>query len=119
MRRLREERDPFNNNHEQGRQPLRFGNGNAKVPAGVFTFSLSAGHTCPFARECLAKAAPRTGTITDGPHSSFRCYAASMEARHPSVRKARWHNLRALRAAGTTEEMARLILDSLSPFAGV
>ncbi|MBN9520831.1 hypothetical protein J0H58_20310 [bacterium] len=40
-----------------------------------------------------------------------------MEARRPSVRHARWFNLRALKKCKTTEQMARLILDSLSSFA--
>ena len=40
-----------------------------------------------------------------------------MEARRPSVRRARWHNLRLLKACRSRDEMAHLILDSLSPFA--
>lgn len=99
------------------RLPLRFGRGNMKVGDDVYTFSLPAGWTCPGAKHCLARADPNNGTITDGKRAEFRCYAASMEARHPSVRRARWHNLRQLRRARTREKMARLILDSLSPFA--
>lgn len=99
------------------RQPLRFGQGNAKLDAAVTTFSLPAGWTCPFAAACQSKADPETGRIRDGRHASIRCYAASMEARRPSVRRARWHNLRALRRCKSTAAMARLILDSLSPFA--
>src|SRR5262245_2909255 len=49
----------------------------------------------------------------------FRCYAASMEARRPSVRDSRWRNFSLLKKARTKEAMGRLILDSLSPFAGV
>jgi hypothetical protein len=100
------------------RQPLRFGHGNAKLDSAVFTFSLPAGHSCPFALDCLCRANRETGTIRDGPQTRFRCYAASMEARHPSVRRSRWFNYEALRGCRSTEEMTELILDSLSPFAG-
>jgi hypothetical protein len=97
---------------------LKFGRGNAKLDDAIFTFSLPAGHSCPFANECLSRADRHTGRIKDGPNTSFRCYAASMESRHKTVRDARWHNLEALRACGSKDEMVALILDSLSPYAG-
>jgi hypothetical protein len=97
---------------------LRFGRGNAKLDDAIFTFSLPAGHSCPFAQDCLAKADRFTGKVRDGADISFRCYAASMEARHRNVRDARWHNFELLRACGSKDDMVRLILDSLSPFAG-
>lgn len=99
------------------RRPLTFGNGNAKLDAAIFTFSLPAGYCCPFAKDCLSKADPATGRITDGTDTKYRCFSASTEARR-SVRNARWHNANALRACNSMEEMAALILDSLSPFAG-
>jgi hypothetical protein len=105
-------------NKSRERKPLRFGSGNAKLDAAIFTFSLPAGHTCPFAKDCKAKADRHTGKLQDGPETEFRCYAASMEARHSSVRTSRWHNLQALRGCRSKEEMVALILDSLSPFAG-
>jgi hypothetical protein len=102
---------------KEERKPLRFGQGNAKLSSAVTTFSLPAGHFCPFANECRSKANRQTGRIKDGPNTTFRCYAASEEMR-PSLRRARWHNADALRSCETKEEMAQLILDSLSPFAG-
>lgn len=98
---------------------LRFGHGNSKLDAAVFTFSLPAGHFCPFAGACLAKADKDSGRIKDGAQTLFRCYAASMEARHANVRGSRWHNAQLLLACKTTAEMVSLILRSLSPFAGV
>src|SRR5262249_26870547 len=83
----------------------------------IYTFSLPAGHFCPFAHECRSKASRADGRITDGPNTQFRCYAASEEMR-PSLRRSRWHNADALRACKTKDEMVQLILDSLSPFAG-
>jgi hypothetical protein len=104
-------------NQRRGRQPLKFGRGNGKLPSGVLTFSLPAGHFCPHARRCLSRADPVTGRLADGPDAQFRCYAASGEAWAPSVRAARWHNARLLRACRSRAEAVRLILDSLSPFA--
>jgi hypothetical protein len=74
---------------------LKFGHGNAKLPNSTMIFALPAGHTCPGALHCLSKADPATGKITDGPHTIFRCSAASEETR-PTVRDARWHNHRLL-----------------------
>ena len=102
--------------HEQANGPLRFGNGNAKLSPGIFTFSLPAGHSCPFALACLAKANRQDGTINDGRSARFRCYAATSEARHSSVRQSRWRNFSLLKSCGSKREMTRLILDSLSPF---
>ena len=101
------------------RRRLKFGHGNAKLDPAVFTFSLPAGHFCPFAHECQSKANRDTGRIKDGPHTEFRCYAASSEARSRTVRDSRWHNAELLRACRSTEAMTALILDSLSPYAGV
>jgi Gene product 88 len=106
------------NVHEQKRRPLRFGNGNAKLNPAILTFSLPAGHACPHAKDCKSKAHRTLGTIRDGSQTTFRCYAASMEARHGSVRRSRWHNYDGLLACSSAPEMTRLILDSLTPFAG-
>ena len=101
------------------RLPLRFGQGNSKLGAAVSTFSIPAGYTCPEDGSCKSKSGRETGTITEGhksPETDFRCYAASMECRRPTVRRARWHNYDLLRSCGTVAETAALILDSLSPF---
>jgi hypothetical protein len=86
---------------------LKFGHGNAKLPNTTMTFALPAGHTCPGALHCLAKADPATGKITDGPHTLFRCSPASEETR-PSVRGSRWHN-HALLAGLNTGGMVELL----------
>lgn len=70
-----------------------FGRGNAKLPDSTLTFALPSGHTCPGARDCLARADRTTGKITDGPGQTFRCYEASIESLRPQVRAARWRNL--------------------------
>ena len=98
---------------------LKFGKmgNNAKlaVTGGKgYTFSLPAGHSCPFASACLSKADRETGKISDGPHTEFRCFAASMESRLSNVRARDWHNFEALRAVkASTLGMVKLIEASI------
>ena len=76
----------------------------------VYAFDLPAGWSCPAADICLSKAHKKTGHITDGKDALFRCYAASLEAVYPAVRRLRWHNFDLLR---NTSDMHKLIVDSL------
>lgn len=92
---------------------LKFVLGNAKLSKTVATFSLPAGHTCPFAKECLSKANRITGRLTDGKHCRVRCFSVSQECAYPNVRKIRWDNYEMLEEAGTTEKMGKLIQRSL------
>lgn len=98
---------------------LKFQQGNAKLGKNIFTFSLPAGHSCPFASDCLSKADPLTGKLTDGPQTKFRCFAASAEAIYPAVRKARWYNFELLREAKSLDNMAALIISSLPKKANI
>jgi Gene product 88 len=91
---------------------LKFGRGNAKLSNKIYTFSLPAGHSCPGALKCFAKADQQTGKLQDGTSQAFRCFAAGDESRYPNVRRMRWHNLDALMGK-SREEMATLILESL------
>ena len=93
------------------KQLLKFGFENAKLK-GIWHFSLPSGFTCPAATVCLTKSDKATGKISDGKKQEFRCYAAMDEARYPSVRKARWHNLELLKKKDCYE-MVNLIVDSL------
>lgn len=65
----------------------------------AFQISLPAGYTCLGAKDCLTFAHPKTGKITDGCNQRFRCFAASGEARLPTVREHRWRNFHSLRIA--------------------
>lgn len=94
---------------------LKFGKGNAKLSKDIYTFSLPAGHSCPFAFECKASADRSTGKIKDGKDQVFRCFAASQEALYPTVRSSRWHNYDLLRKLKTVDKMSTLIVDSLPP----
>ncbi len=76
----------------------------------VYAFDLPAGWSCPAADICLSKSDKKSGKITDGKDSLFRCYAASLEAVYTAVRRLRWHNFDLLR---NTSDMHKLIADSL------
>ena len=93
---------------------LKFGKGNAKLSKDIYTFSLPAGHSCPFAFECKASADRSTGKIKDGKDQIFRCFAASQESLYTNTRTARWHNYDLLKKLKTVDEMFTLIVDSLS-----
>lgn len=89
---------------------LKFSKGNAKLDKKIYTFSIPSGWSCPSANDCLSKADPKTGKITDGKNTKFRCFSASQEALYPSVRKQRWYNFNLLRNA---ENLSELISKSL------
>ena len=82
---------------------LNWQHGNAKLPTRIIHFSLASGHSCPAAKECLSKADPVTGKITDGPDTKYRCYAATMEARHSAVRRNRNINFNILRKCSSKQ----------------
>jgi len=100
---------------------LKFSVVNAKLDAlrvaleveKVYSLSLPSGWTCPGALDCLSKADRVTGKITDGPHTTYRCFAASMEARSPALRAQVWHNFDLIKAAKTRGAIAKLILASI------
>ena len=92
---------------------LKFGFGNSKISRSIATFSIPAGHTCPFAKECFSKASRLTGKIVDGKHCQFRCFAASQECTYPSVRKQRWYNFELLKQFKDIEKMGSVIQASI------
>lgn len=93
---------------------LSFGIGNAKLSQSIATFSLPAGHSCPFAKVCLSKVDKNTGRIKDGKHCQFRCFSASQENTYPPVKKSRWHNFNMLKKhKDNIALMAKDIQDSL------
>jgi hypothetical protein len=92
---------------------LQFASGNAKLSKDTAIFSLPAGHTCPFAKDCRSAADKVTGKIVDGKHCQFRCYAAASENLFKNVRKSRWNNFELLKQAKTVIAMANLIEASI------
>ena len=75
--------------------------GNAKLDRLTVIFDLPAGHSCPFAKDCLSKATvnPKTGKtkLVDGKHTKFRCFAASQEVIFKNARNLRWNNFNILK----------------------
>ena len=84
-----------------------------KIELNAYTCSLPSGYSCPFAHDCKSKADRVTGKITDGKHTEFRCYSASLEAMYPTVRDMTWHNFDLLRKMDT-EEMVSVIHESVA-----
>lgn len=91
-------------------------NGNAKLPAGIATFSLPSGFSCPGAKACLARADRDTGKLIDGKDQEFRCFSAVAESVWGTVRAARWHNLELLKKARTKEAMFKLLAEACPRF---
>jgi len=97
-----------------GNEKLAFNTRNAKlVGTGTATFSLPAGYTCPGACDCLAWFDRESNKLLDGPKAEFRCFAASLEALRPNVRKSVDRNLAILKDARSVKGMAEVINMSL------
>lgn len=92
---------------------LKISLGNAKITYD--SLSIPAGHGCPAAEDCLAKANRITGKITDGKRTKFRCFAATDEARSTAARRQRWHNFDLLRQCETVDEIVELLTMSIRP----
>ena len=95
---------------------LKFGYGNAKLNKTIITFTLPAGITCPFAKECKAWVEVQNGTrrIIDGPNQKYRCYQASLEALRKSVYENAHYNFNLLNGK-SENDMYKLIKESLPP----
>ena len=91
--------------------------GNAKLK-GIYHFSLPSGWSCPGAENCRTFADRETGKITDEQVEvdgvEVRCYSAMDEARHPSVRKIRWHNFNLLKQCKSLKDFVDLISASVA-----
>jgi hypothetical protein len=86
----------------------------------VYSLDLLSGYSCPFAKDCLAKAVVKDGkrSIKDGPATEFRCFSASQEVVYTNVFNSRQHNFNALRSLNKNE-MVELIQSSLPRNLGV
>jgi len=89
---------------------LTFSNENTKVGKDVTTFSLPAGWTCPFAKDCKMKVDREGKNREIGKDAKFMCYAAWMEIQYKFLRENRWHNYDLLKES---KDQAGLILNSI------
>lgn len=95
---------------------LTFSHGNAKLGKGTLIFSLPAGKTCPGALFCLSFAAVDDNGkrhVVDGPHTQFRCFAATSEAQYDGPFYARARNLQLIVDAIKTNTAVELLNTSL------
>ena len=96
---------------------LSFGKGNAKLGKTIITFSLPAGKTCPFAKDCKAEVkvdADNKRHIVRAQNAKFQCFAATSEAMYETTYKSRKENLELLLAAADKKDgMKELIKNSL------
>ena len=93
-------------------QYLTFGQGNSKLVEREHHVSLASGVSCGFAKECKSTAHRVTGKITDGVHTTVRCFAATMEARSTALRAIVYNNFDILRKL-SEDEMVVVIEYSL------
>jgi hypothetical protein len=106
---------------------LTFGQANTKLKKleiamqqKVITFSLPSGFACPAALDCLSKADRKTGKITDGIETKFRCFQASAEALYNPLRDMVWRNFELLKSFGADySAMANCIQSSLPEYFNV
>lgn len=89
---------------------LKISKGNAKIK-DIPNFSLLAGHTCPFANNCLSKVID--GRIQDGKNTVFRCFSASQEATFTNVFKSRKHNTDIMQLHNNSHDMAEQLIQDI------
>jgi len=95
---------------------LNLSNGNGKLAKDTLIFNLPAGKTCPGAMFCKSFAVVDDNgkrKIQDGPHTEFRCFAASSEVQYDAVFENRASNLQMVVDAIKNGIAADLINNSL------
>jgi hypothetical protein len=95
---------------------LRFQKGNSKLDKHTGIFSLPAGHSCPGAKACMAKAVINEEgkrKVVDGKGAEFRCFAATAEVQYEHVYNKRQANFELIRSHRTAQQKADLLLASL------
>lgn len=87
-----------------------------KLGKKVYSFDLSAGHTCRYAKLCYSKAieSPEGLRIQDGKETEFRCYAASQEVLYKNVYLSRKYNTDLIKSCGNNiKKIEELIGEAL------
>ena len=81
-----------------------------KTGRKVYSFDLLSGHTCPGAKDCLAKVVYNwdddSYKLQDGPDQQFRCYSASQEAQYTPVYNHRLANWESVQELDSTNQIA-------------
>ncbi len=87
-----------------------------KLERRVFSADIISGHSCPFAKECLAKVTKQLDgslKLTDGPDTKHRCFSASQEVLYTNAYNRRWENFQSLLSAKTVKGMIAMLEDSM------
>ena len=83
----------------------------------VFSFDILSGHTCPGAKDCLAKVVydwvQDSYKLVDGPKQKFRCYAASQEAQYTATYNLRLENWESVDKLNSVNKIASGLCRSL------
>lgn len=83
----------------------------------VFSFDLLSGHTCPGAKDCLAKVVydwvQDSYNLVDGPKQKFRCYSASQEAQYTGTYNLRLENWESIDKLNSVNKIAGGLCRSL------
>jgi len=90
--------------------PLRLGKGSGneklsklerRIGKKIYTLTLRAGHDCPFAEDCRARAVvdDKGKAHLEDLSTEYRCYAASLQALRPTMREVGERNSRILHEA--------------------
>jgi hypothetical protein len=109
---------------------LKFSPANAKLAklakalrckSKVYSLDLSAGKTCPGAKDCRSTVITINGKhrIKDGEHCEHRCYAASLEALYPSTFSLHQHNHQVLKGCRSTNQIVDMLEKALPPDAKI
>lgn len=83
---------------------------------GAYGFSTLAGINCPGAHLCKSQVVetPEGRRIKDGPHTEFRCWAASQELVYKATYEQRKHNMETLMGVANSQKLiVQLIQNSL------
>ena len=83
----------------------------------VFSFDILSGHTCPGAKDCLAKVVydwvQDSYKLVDGPKQKFRCYSASQEAQYTGTYNLRLENWESIDKLNSVNKIASGLCRSL------
>lgn len=87
----------------------------------VYSFDLLSGHSCPFAKNCLAKVVHVDGKrkIQDGKDMEFRCFSASQEVQYTNVYNLRNGNFQTLRKLKMVDDMKAAIVAAMPDDLGI
>lgn len=82
-----------------------------KIHGKIYSLDLQAGVSCPYAKDCKCTVFQNGSglRLKDGPHTKFRCYAASIEVRLPNVFKLHRNNYISIKKTHGVKKITSLL----------